>query len=746
MYDLIQGKYSIRDLVLMNPFRVLQLPVLAAGPAIRKHQQKLRFDLGQSDWKGPKPICLPLPVVPDGTQIQSAFSMLEDPVERLLAELFWFWPDANGDFTFGLNVWSKMDLEREGGAGQHNTALFHLYNAIQASEDIFSSSSSQAINQGVSWAAAFQWWKYLLERTEAPWLRLRARVLEIGDPRLDTNLIGELRFDLLKSIEGLAISYLGKAIEQRSDEAWSKTAALVLDDKAISELSFPKQLVNIANHELDRVEDVIASKSQKIRPITKASKNEIDQFFAETLLVNKLLLNAQNSSGISAEIRDEYAQVRLAVVRQYAMALRSHFVAYYNELDDLTAALNWTRGIDSLAIGGIDGSKIKEDLSRLEERKATDDRNQAIEKSVQEDKAVTVNLACRSDGYSYRKICVCCLQPTEKEGMWTATRKSGNTTYTRRISLPHCESCQKHKGSLSGSITKAVVFLLALVCGSTYFMGQMGLPESGGLIAGFLLGGGLFAIAHSSKWPRWAFSLTPLSHGHAHRGEPLEILGFDDLYTVIRFFNPVYGTIFAEINNSKLIGPYDYKKHASGDSLLNGRTGRVIAAWAMIGGALGGWATGEMGRDANRSSSRPAATYSRPSEAQSNPNAPATVTPAPATTPCYEAPPAPVYSYRDAERDRIKGMQAELKRLERSLNMQKSQLNNLQNEINSSSSNLDYYRNAGNTYAYNAGVDAHNSLIYQFRRLREDYNLEVSTYNQKLTEVNDAIDRYNANR
>ncbi len=94
MTDLLLDKYSIRDLVLMNPFRVLQLPVDASGQILRRHQQKLRFDLNQSDWKGPKPMCWPMLPPPNGSQIQEAFSKLDDPVERFLAELFWYWPDA----------------------------------------------------------------------------------------------------------------------------------------------------------------------------------------------------------------------------------------------------------------------------------------------------------------------------------------------------------------------------------------------------------------------------------------------------------------------------------------------------------------------------------------------------------------------------------------------------------------------------------------------------------------------------
>jgi hypothetical protein len=750
MSDLILEKFSIRDLVQMNPFRVLQLPVDASGPGIRKHQQKLRFDLGQSDWKGPKAICLPLVPPPSGSQIQEAFSKLDDPEERFLSELFWYWPNATGEFVFGLAAWSKWHSDESGAAGHHNIALFHFFNAIQGSIAILESEAEPGANQRGCWMEAFTGWKRLLEKEESLWHRLRARILEVGDPRLDTDIIPALRMNLIQAIEGVAIGFLSKAMKARSEKKWNMLLHHISGGNGFSAISFPRQLLEISNKELDHIDDVINAYAGKIRPITQDSKSHIDLFIEEVKSIASMLSSLENAAGVSKDLSLDISHAKTDILKKYASALRSHFIAYYNELDDLESALSWSMLIDAWSVGGIEGEKIKEDVKTLQERKGEAAQLDAALKGVQEDQAVTVQLARRSDGYTYRKVCVCCLQTTEKEGRWSSSKKEGNTQYTRTIELPHCEECQKHHTSLNGSMFKVVVIILSIIAVISYLLGRGGMAESGGLAAGLLIGCGLYFAARIGQWPAWAFSTKPLEPGHAHRGDPVKILGFDDNQTSIRFLNPLYGLQFAEMNQSKIIGPYPFTKHTRSSNILVGRTGWYVAAWVIIGGAGCGWATGEIGREYTKNENvqpRPSVQYSSPAQ---------TATPAPSYTPptttytppalTYAPPPAPSYSYRESERARINSMKAELRQLESELNYKKSRLQGLQSSIDSSSSSLDLYRSTDNIQLYNIEVGTHNMYVNQFRSLRQEFNNDVEEYNRKLRDLNSAIDQFNANR
>lgn len=760
MSDLILDKYSIRDLVLMNPFRVLQLPVDATGQVIRKHQQKLRFDLSQSNWKGPKPICWPMSPPPTGSQIQEAFSKLDDPVVRFLAELFWYWPDASGEFTFGLGAWAKWPSKENGGAGPHNIALFHLFSAIQKTEALVHGGFQVPAPEGMDhWKEALSWWNRLLNKEEAVWHRLRARILEIGDPRLETDLIPTLRLTLIPSIEGVAINQLEQAFAGRDSEKWSFFLKSALTHQGICVLSHPRQLISIPTKELDRADQLIKSALARIAPVTEASKASIQQWIAEVKVIGSMLWILEEEAGLSSELSQDVRHARNDVLRKYINALRSIFIDYHNETLDRAACLAWLRLIDSWDIGGIEGGQVKADIEKVLAMQSEADAVDALKKDMESDKATIVEIADSQSGYSYWPVCCCCLKETQKMKTWTRSSKEGNLRITRKITLPYCQECENHEERLGVFRAKAIFSILAPAAGLAFILGLNGAKPEAGLLAGFCLGLILYLFARFKQWPKWSFTAEPMPPGHAHRGSPVEIIdgGFRiasiSTSMTIRFTNSIYGRRFAELNNVKLT-EINFCKYPKGTNIITGRSGRQIAGWATIGAAMAGWTLCGLGigiRQANRDSSS-TYRYQTPSahttEQPSVPLETRTYTPPPTyTPPTYSPPPdytSPTPNYaRTAEKSRIESMKSELRVFEAELESKKIDLDSLESQIQSARNSANLYASTGPEYLYNSEVDRHNTLLRRHESLRQDYNSYLSIYRMKLRTVNTAIDAYN---
>lgn len=731
---------------MLNPFRVLQLPVDASGQVIRKHQQKLRFDLNQSDWKGPKPMCLPMSPPPTGVQIQEAFTKLENPVERFLAELFWYWPVATGEFNFGLGAWSKWPGHENGAAGPHNIALFHLFSAIQKTESLVQTPTQASSPEDLDhWKLALSCWNGLLTKEEAMWHRLRARILEVGDPRLETDLIPTLRMSLVPSIEGVAINLLEKIFASRDQGTWSVMLKSVLTKGETSILSFPRQLITIPTKELDHADRVIKSALSRVEPISNNSAVAIKEWIVEVQSIGSMLWILEKDAGLPSDLIEDIRHARNDVLRKYTNALRSIFIDYHNETLDRVTCLAWLKLIDGWNIGGVEGGRIKEDISKLVTMQSEDENIERIQREIHDDLKVTVELP-NTGGYTYWTVCVCCLKETCRMERWSRTEKQGNYQRTRSIELPYCDNCSNHRKAMVSSRRKAVFVLLLPMPFITYLLGRAGMEGIAVGLVGLILGGLAYIFARWKQWPAWAFKVSELEHGHAHRGEPVEIKSIGVRTTSIQFMNSFYGQRFAEMNNARCEGPWKYRKHTRGTNLLTGRSGREILAWAIIGAGVLGWACGAAGfegqKESNIYSSNRYSPPSSPSESQSNSYSPAP-TPSPTT---YSPPPVytrPSVDYRSAEKSRIEGLKSELRMLELELESKQSELENIARQIRSSKNSAESYSLSGNEYLYNSEVERHNSLVRRHESLRMDYNSYLSIYRMKLRTANDAIDRYN---
>lgn len=199
------------DLFRLNAFRVLGVSTRATERDLKKQSDKLQMmdkygDVPQT--QGP----LPLDPPPEPEAIQEAIQRAREPEQRLIDELFWFWPlDSRGDIRSdpalmaltqrdlrtAINTWAGQLAGDNRGIAAHNLAVLYLTSAVDAEYMGDPSELSDQVKalRHSYWREAFAQWRALLNN-EAFWKTLEARITELDDPRLTVYLAHQLRATL----------------------------------------------------------------------------------------------------------------------------------------------------------------------------------------------------------------------------------------------------------------------------------------------------------------------------------------------------------------------------------------------------------------------------------------------------------------------------------------------------------------------------------------------------------------------
>ena len=195
------------DLYRENPFRVAGLPIDAGARDIRRRAEELQIKAKIGAGPGGGSTLLPLDPPPDLQTTQEAIQRLRDPLHRLEAELFWFWPSHNaasrgvrdealealraGDIARAEELWHNPGPGRATAVAAHNLAVLAHARALDAG----------ALGGGTEqlWRQALTCWRTVLD-TDAFWDLVAARVREADDPRLGPGSAQELRDRLPRAL------------------------------------------------------------------------------------------------------------------------------------------------------------------------------------------------------------------------------------------------------------------------------------------------------------------------------------------------------------------------------------------------------------------------------------------------------------------------------------------------------------------------------------------------------------------
>jgi hypothetical protein len=215
-----------------NPFRCLGLPALSGPREIARRIEALqspkRAKAG-GDWAF-APRALPTP-----DQLNACLGSLQSGGSRLLAELFWFWPEkypeetsdagvdalAAGDVESAYNFWLGAS-EQGSVVADHNLAVMFHYAALDREIE------GGAIDDEALawWSASAHHWTRAIAGDEL-WARLAARAKRLEDPDLPATAVSALRARVAGAIARLQ-STIALTRAERGDEPAAAALANLL--------------------------------------------------------------------------------------------------------------------------------------------------------------------------------------------------------------------------------------------------------------------------------------------------------------------------------------------------------------------------------------------------------------------------------------------------------------------------------------------------------------------------------------
>lgn len=201
-FDSLLGACAHPDLYRRNGFRTLGLAVPADPRAISRRFDELNINLELGGEPGIWAFT-PAPG-PDREAMRAAARALQEPMRRLLAEFFWFWPMsypaggmdaglaqlARGDTAAATLGWSKA-------AGQGNPVAWHnlaVYQHLLALEWEQAEGHDPAMLNQV-WREASEYWKHV-QNDAALWRLVEARIAGLDDAQLPPEAAAKLRATL----------------------------------------------------------------------------------------------------------------------------------------------------------------------------------------------------------------------------------------------------------------------------------------------------------------------------------------------------------------------------------------------------------------------------------------------------------------------------------------------------------------------------------------------------------------------
>jgi hypothetical protein len=221
------------EIFLNNAFRITGLPIDATARDIAKHlaQRKLRAELGEPESARSSPFTREAP--PSIEQVRDAEQKLRNPEERVVDEIFWFWPVdkqgcksdvalhalAAGDTSTAEQLWKSLESSPESGsAAIHNVAIRWHLTALSLERQWNSRKGDDKAREALTkcWNYALKRWDHLLSDSDF-WGFVSARVKALDDPRLSTAFVDRLRDAMPGALANINVSLTLKHVE--NDEA-----------------------------------------------------------------------------------------------------------------------------------------------------------------------------------------------------------------------------------------------------------------------------------------------------------------------------------------------------------------------------------------------------------------------------------------------------------------------------------------------------------------------------------------------
>ena len=211
---------ATRDVFRRNAFRITGLSVNATPREISKQGDKLVLmqELGGGGFANNAPLGrVPAPT-PD--ELRHALQRMRNPENRILDELFWFWPEnggqtaadpaltalSRGDTEMAKAIWGSEGHPSPTNVGAaHNLAILHHVLALDAEASDAHSNGARPRRTEIDnhWKQAFAHWQLLVDNDHF-WEAVSARIRQLNEPNLTTGYSRLIRSTLPRALNKIS--------------------------------------------------------------------------------------------------------------------------------------------------------------------------------------------------------------------------------------------------------------------------------------------------------------------------------------------------------------------------------------------------------------------------------------------------------------------------------------------------------------------------------------------------------------
>lgn len=242
-------KIATPDVYRKNSFRVLGLPVDTSLREAAKEltRRQMLAELGQAVTGAHGP----LEIAPTSTvdDLRAAETVLHDPAQRLIHELFWFWAidPLSGDSDPALQAIKAGDLKaaatfwdaarKDAGApanrlavAKHNAAVRWHFQVLDIEAATVGKcwEDAQAENVRKTWVVALSYWNDCLH-SDAIWNALSARVITLNDERASLEFVQSMRKTAGRALLKINAALVLRYVERSASTAAQAHLTLLLD-------------------------------------------------------------------------------------------------------------------------------------------------------------------------------------------------------------------------------------------------------------------------------------------------------------------------------------------------------------------------------------------------------------------------------------------------------------------------------------------------------------------------------------
>ncbi|MBI5576677.1 MAG: hypothetical protein HY896_10000 [Deltaproteobacteria bacterium] len=372
------------DLYRKNPFRVACLPVDATPREISKQIHAMEME---AKFSGKLPMGnLPLDPPPDLDTIRESIHRLRDSEERLVAELFWIWPNpsdkgtadeamvafSRGDIHKAKQIWTARErTDGVKGIPSHNLAVLAHASALdlEAQSLFFPLSRTQIHQREAYWNDALAKWKAVLE-CEGFWSRVSTRIRELDDPRLKSGAARRIRTSLPSALVSITVRLAVAAAEKGNDPEIRRHHSILKkwDDALSGRQSGGNSSIYRSPIIVDALRQGVDPLRQRIKALTRAAEKdkEVNARNGHSIASN-LIEHSRPVLSVMDSILPEDFSSGEAAHDEVALSLHSCIISFGVETKDWKTCGELLEIALAVAAGEAAKSKIKEDLRTVKE-------------------------------------------------------------------------------------------------------------------------------------------------------------------------------------------------------------------------------------------------------------------------------------------------------------------------------------------------------------------------------------------